>query len=60
MAYYETHSTVDVGHAIDWMDHVVGRQVEEANETADAIAEGMLCRLDASKDYFDYALCQIQ
>lgn len=59
MAYYSAHAIIDVGHAEGWLEHVVKPQIAERPEARIGIAEGLVARADASLDYFDWAMAEL-
>ena len=56
VVYYGAHAIIDIGHAEGWLTHVIEAQVREFPDARLGIAEGLLARVDASLDYFDYCL----
>jgi hypothetical protein len=59
VVYYGAHAVIDIGHAEGWLTHVIEAQVREFPEARLGIAEGLLARVDASLDYFDYCLAGV-
>jgi hypothetical protein len=60
VSYYAAHAIIDVGHAEGWLDHVVRGTVRAVPESRTEIAEGLVCRADASVDYFDFCLAAMR
>ncbi len=56
VVYYGAHAIIDIGHAEGWLQHVIEAQVREVPDARLGIAEGLLARVDASLDYFDFCL----
>jgi hypothetical protein len=56
VVYYGAHAIIDIGHAEGWLTHVIEAQVRELPDARLGIAEGLLARVDASLDYFDFCL----
>ena len=58
VVYYGAHAIIDIGHAEGWLRNVIEPQVAAHPESRIGIAEGLITRADASRDYFDYCLAR--
>lgn len=58
--YYSEHVEVDALHGDGWIDNVIVPILRRYPEQADAIIEGAVMRLNASKDYWDWQFAEMK